>query len=398
MFLHTSLKEEIRLKTLIELFDASPIENVLATLVFQPEETIFLCPPETANDRVLKQAIRDFIACRKCPVRLKFVPVSLLDAEKTGRVLREVLDSRKDCAIDISGGTDAALFATGEVSGNTPVFTYSVRKNTFYEIKNASFARGLPCDVRLDVASCLLLTGGTLLPGRADNSILSSMTTQIDRLFAVYSRFRRVWNWQISYIQKISSPDVANLWAEGALTEEAGNKHVDADPRFFDALAEAGLILDLQYSSDSIRFRFPDETVRFWLRDIGSVLELQVWRACCAAECFDDVVLSAVVNWQNEQIKGDSVTNEIDVMAVQGIRPVFISCKTCEVHTEALNELAILRDRFGGKFSRAILATSGMTAKNRAPMRSRASKLGIDLIEWDDMSLDRLVSRLRQDG
>ena len=125
------------------------------------------------------------------------------------------------------------------------------------------------------------------------------------------------------------------------------------------------------------------------------MLELQVWRACRAAGCFDDVVLSAVVNWQNEQIKSDSVTNEIDVMAVQGIRPVLISCKTCE---EALNELTILRARFGGKFSRSILATSGMTAKTRAPVRARAAKLGIELIDWDDMSLDKLISRLRQEG
>ena len=386
------------MKTLIELYDTSPIENVLGTLVFQPEETIFLCPPEAANDHMLKQAARDFLAYLKCPTRLKYVPVSLLDADKTERVLREVLDSHRDCAIDISGGTDASLFATGRASGDVPVFTYSVRNHAFFEICNAAFARGLPCDVHLDVAACLLLTGGKLLPGREDNSVLEGMTDRIDRLFAVYSKFRHVWNWQISYIQKISSSAPGSLWAEGNLTEDAGNKHVDADPGLFDALAGAGLILDLQYSTERIRFRFPDETVRFWLRDIGSVLELQVWRACRAAGCFDDVVLSAVVNWQNEQITTDSVTNEIDVMAVKGIQPVFISCKTSDVHTEALNELSILRSRFGGKFSRAILATSGMASESRAPMRSRAAKLGIELIEWEDMSLDRLVNRLRQEG
>ena len=309
-----------------------------------------------------------------------------------------MLASHDDCAIDISGGTDAALFATGVVSGDTPVFTYSTRRNTFYEIKNAPFARGVPCDVCLDVASSLLMAAGTLLPGRADNRVLADRTGQIDSLFSVYSRFRRICNWQISYIQKISSSDPGNLLAEGALTEDAGNKHVDADPQLFYALEDAGLILDLAFCEDRIRFRFPDETVRFWLRDIGSVLELQVWRACLAAGCFDDVVLSAVVNWQGGQIKNDSVTNEIDVMAVQGIQPVFISCKTCEVHTEALNELAILRDRFGGKFSRAILATSGPTTKNRAPVRSRAAKLGIELIEWEDLDLERLIRRLSREG
>ena len=125
------------------------------------------------------------------------------------------------------------------------------------------------------------------------------------------------------------------------------------------------------------------------------MLELQVFRACHAAGCFDDVVLSAVVNWHGEKIQRDSVTNEIDVMAVRGIQPVFISCKTCEVHTEALNELAILRDRFGGRFSRAILITSGMTTQTRETMRSRAAKLHIELVEWEDLNLERLVQRLR---
>ena len=89
------------------------------------------------------------------------------------------------------------------------------------------------------------------------------------------------------------------------------------------------------------------------------------------------------------------MTNEIDVMAVQGIQPVFISCKTCEIRTEALNELAILRDRFGGKGSRAIIATSGLATKSRAPMRRRAAQLDIEVVEWDDLRFDRLVGRLK---
>ena len=125
------------------------------------------------------------------------------------------------------------------------------------------------------------------------------------------------------------------------------------------------------------------------------MLELQVYRACTASGCFDDVVLSAVVNWQSGELKSDSVSNEIDVMAIQGFRPVFISCKTSEIHTEALNELSILRRRFGGGFSRAILVTSGMASKSRAAMRNRAAKLGIELIEWEDLKLDKLINRLR---
>lgn len=386
------------MKTLIELYDPSPIRNVLSTVMFRPEEMILLCPPESVDLQELKRSLHTFFEHLKCQVKLTILPVSLLDAGKIERALREVLDSHPDCAIDISGGTDAALFATGAVSGETSVFTYSAPKNTFYEIRNAPFARGLPCSVRLDVASCLMMVGGTLLPGRADNAPLLHMFDRIDHLFDIYSKFRREWNAQISYIQKISSTEPGALTAEGPLAVQAGNnKTVDANIGMFDSLAGAGLIEDLSLSQDRIRFRFADEKVRFWLRDIGSILELQVFRACHAAGCFDDVVLSAVVNWQDGALRRDSVFNEIDVMAVQGIQPVFISCKTCEISTDALNELAILRGRFGGKYSRAILATSAVTTKYRAPMRSRAARLGIELIEWDDLSLDKLVSRLRRE-
>ena len=386
------------MKTLIELYDDSPIENVLATLVFSPQECVLLCPPEIAKSRELKSAVKNFLKHRGIDTKLTFIPVSMDNAVKIARVMKEVQDSHQDCAINISGGSDAALFAAGAVAYKclTPVFTYSRRKNSFFEINNASFARGVVPNIKLDVESSLLMAGGTLLPGRADNAELESRIEQIDSLFAIYGKYRRIWNRQISWFQKVSSSEPGVLEVSGPLTEHTGNGNVTVEQSLFTALAQSKLILDLEITEDSIRFRFPDETVRFWLRDVGAVLELQLWRACKAAGCFDDVVLSAIVNWQNGSIRSDSVTNEIDVMAVQELRPVFISCKACEVHTEALNELSILRERFGGKYSRAILATSGIAgSRNRASVRNRAAKLGIELIEWEDLSLDRLIARLR---
>ena len=387
------------MKTLIELYDESPIKNAMATLVFSPEECILICPSYVSESKDLKSNLKNFLKHCGSKAKLTFIPVSMYDAVKTARVLKEVQDSHPDCAINISGGSDAALFAAGAVaySCSTPVFTYSIEKDKFFEINNASFARGVSLDLKLDVESCLMMAGGTLLPGRADNSELSARTDQIDNLFAVYSKYRRIWNRQISYIQKISSSEAGNLDAAGVLTEHTGTGNITADQKFFNALADVSLIQDLEITDEGLSFRFPDETVRFWLRDVGSVLELQLWRACKASELFDDVVLSAIVNWQSGSIQSDSVTNEIDVMAVDGTRPVFISCKTCEVHTEALNELSVLRDRFGGKFSRAILATSGVTGRSRATMRNRAAKLGIELIEWEDMSLERLIARLKKE-
>ena len=384
------------MKTIIELYDERPIENVLGTEVFRPEETVIMCPPEVEADQAFKKSLQKYFEHRGGCVKLTFVPVSLLNAEKIEKKMRQVLETHEDCGIDISGGTDAVLFAAGAVasSAEIPVYTYSRKKNSFFEIKNAPFARDLPCTVQLDAESCFLMAGGNLLPGREDNEKLRTMLPQIDQLFAVFMKYRRIWNRQISYFQKISSSAPGVLEACGHFTVKADHGSVTVDRGLLNALAEAGLILDLDVIEDEVRFRFPDEMTRFWLRDIGAVLELQVFRACLAAGCFDDVVLSAVVNWQGSDRMRDAVTNEIDVMAVQGIQPVFISCKTSEIKTGALNELAILRDRFGGKGSRAIIVTSSSSGKGLAPMRRRASELGIEVVELNDLPMDKLISRL----
>ena len=106
---------------------------------------------------------------------------------------------------------------------------------------------------------------------------------------------------------------------------------------------------------------------------------------------FNDVITSAVVDWDGEGSR-NAVTNELDVMCTRGITPVFISCKTCDVKTEALNELAILRDRFGGKIAKAAIVTA---EKGGIPMRNRASELGISVIDLNDLLAGRTDKRLR---
>ncbi len=386
------------MKTLIELYDERPIENVLATEMFHPEELLLLCPGELASTPSYKISLEDYFQCRGCKVRVKLVPVDMMEAGKVEKKLRQILETHKDCAIDISGGTDASLFAAGLVSGsgNVSVFTYSRKKNCYFEILNAPFARDLPCNVALDAKSCFLMAGGKLLKGREDNRTLRTKLNEIDELFRIFVKYRRTWRRQIGYIQQISSSEHGNLHAEGNMTVRVDHSMVTADTGLFRDLEQAGLIHDLKITGERMQFHFPDETVRFWLRDIGAVLELQVYRACIATNGFDDVVLSAIVNWEGINTQRNSVTNEIDVMAVRGICPMFISCKTCEIRTEALNELAILRDRFGGKISRAMIVTSAPPSGSRPPMRKRAAELGIEVVEWNDLPTENLVKILKR--
>ena len=101
---------------------------------------------------------------------------------------------------------------------------------------------------------------------------------------------------------------------------------------------------------------------------------------------------SAVVDWSGGE-KGKPVSNELDVMCTRGIMPVFISCKTCAIKTEALNELAILRDRFGGQMARAAIVTAEPAV---IAARNRAAELNIRVIDLNDLKNGSHIEMIRR--
>ncbi|MBQ6594863.1 MAG: DUF1887 family protein [Clostridia bacterium] len=385
------------MKTLIELYDERPIENVLSTEVFRPERTVFICPPSVGADEALKERLRQYFSVRGVKVDLVFLETSLIDANSVVRMLESILGRYADCAIDIAGGTDAALFAAGRVCGerDTPVFTYSRKRNTFFNIQNAAFANHVQCGVQLSIEDCFLMAGGTVRQGRVDNSLLGGYLKDIGPFFEIFLAHRRGWTSLISWFQRASrseTGDDAPLRVDTFQElpgEYGGMIRVDLDAlRAFEAM---GFLIDLKIPSpDRVRFRFRNRQVRAWLRDVGSVLELAVYKACLDVGLYQEVRSSVVVDWAGTR-EENGVSNEIDVVAVSGVIPVFISCKTSEVRTEALNELAILRDRFGGAMARAAIVTS---THGGSAMRNRAAELGIDVIDLSDLQDESYRQRL----
>lgn len=386
------------MQTLIELYDERPIENVLAMEVFRPAEVVFLCPAEAAQDRAMQEKLREYAKKQGLDTRLTFLETSPYRADRVKRQLRRVVETHPDCALDITGGTDAALFAGGLLcaEASIPVFTFSRKRNRFYNISGADFADELLCTVEHNVEDVFLMAGGALRPGRVDNALLPHYLPKIDALFGIYLRYRREWARLVTYIQRLSQcpPDAEPpLHAEGPweVKGEQGKRVEAPEPALRD-LARAGFLRRLRIRrGEHVAFDFRDAQIRWWLRDVGSALELHVYKACLDTGIFHDVRSSVVVDWAGEG-RRDSVTNELDAVAVRGVTPLFVSCKTCAVSTDALNELAILRDRFGGAAARAAIVTAEYC---RAVTRHRAAALDIDVIDIADLRAGAVSERLR---
>ena len=386
------------MNTLIELYDERAIENVLAADMFRPRRIVYLCPTEVAQNRQRQEQIGNFFRHRGWNPELVFLETSLYKVDRILRQLLAISEKYPDCAMDVTGGSDAELFAAGlfAAKANVRVFTYSRRKNRFYNISGAEFAENLPCDTQYSVKDFFLMAGGTLLPGRVDNGILKEYLDDIDPFFDCFLRYRRDWNHIITYMQRVSPSEygqVPSMQVQGnyVVKGERGGR-ISAKEDALRSFQRIGFLRDLDIvTGEKVSFRFRDEHTRAWLRDVGSVLELYVYKACLDAGIFNDIISSAVVRW-NEVLGHASVINEIDVMASRGVVPLFISCKVSDIKTEALNELAILRDRFGGKGAKAAIVSTG---RCNAAARHRAAQLGIAVIDRDELEAGKLTYRLK---
>ena len=386
------------MNTLIELYDERAIENVLAADMFRPHRIVFLCPAEVAQSRERQEQIAAFFRHRGWKPELVFLETSLYKVERILRQLLAISEKFPDCAMDVTGGSDAELFAAGLFAAQAKVsaFTYSRRKNRFYNISGAEFAENLPCDILYSVEDFFLMAGGTLLPGRVDNSVLKEYLEDIDPFFDCFLRHRRDWTNLVTYMQRVSPAEagqVPSMEVRGSyvVKGERGGRICAKEEALRD-FQRIGFLRDLEIvSGEQVSFRFRDANTRAWLRDVGSVLELYVYKACRDAAIFNDIISSAVVRW-DEVLGHSSVINEIDVVATRGVVPLFISCKVSDVKTEALNELAILRDRFGGKGAKAAIVSAGQC---NAAARHRAAQLGIAVIDRDELETGKLVYRLK---
>ena len=385
------------MRTLIELYDERPLENVLGVEMFLPQRVVYVCPENVAGDKRIHRQLKEYFRHRGLTPELSFVRTDVFDSESVLQLLRHTVEAEEDCAIDITGGTDAVLFAVGLLCAErpVPVFTYSRKRNCFFDIRNAPFAANLPCRVHFSVEDCFRMAGGSMRVGRVDNRILDRYMDDYDPFFRLYLKHRKDWIRIVNYIQRVSqtAPDaLIPLTVTGAyeVKGERGSR-ISAPETALEDLQKLGFLQELSIErGEQVRFRFRDQQIRTWLRDVGSVLELYVYKACLDTGLFDDVRTSAVVDWE-ENRRENAVSNELDVMATRGITPAFISCKTCDVKTEALNELAVLRDRFGGQIARAAIVTA---ERGRTVMRNRAADLSIRVIDLDDLQSGRIQTCL----
>jgi hypothetical protein len=98
---------------------------------------------------------------------------------------------------------------------------------------------------------------------------------------------------------------------------------------------------------------------------------------------YNDVVNGVSIDWDGILNVKYETENEIDILAMRGIWPMFISCKNGAFDAEELYKLNTVAHRFGGKYAKKVLIATALDAMDETGkyIRQRAEDMGIIVID-----------------
>ena len=401
--------------TVVELFDHSPLQNLSGALNFPAERIVFV----GTNRRKLEEQLsvyRAVLARFRPTAHIDLAPVPKYDLSAVVALLCRIAEADKPVIFDVSGGDDYILAAAGvayekcrEKGLDVRLSHFSVRSGRFagFDNKNA-FSKTrieLTCDEVISLHGGAIVyaeqkKNGTMRWDFSDRGFGADVLT----LWQLCRADCRDWNrksammgeWEGLCDARLRDPktvpsDVAVSYDR---LRESGKLYL-ANALFphLKVLSAHGLIENLQNTEQALSFSYKSRQIRALLVKAGTVLELVTYLAAKNVKTasgrylYNDARTGVVLDWDGN-IHADNPSfpdteNEIDVLLVRGMIPVFISCKNGSTDENELYKLAAVAEHFGAKFAhKALIATDlQKNYTSLARFNDRAREMGITVID-----------------
>lgn len=386
--------------TLIECFTQAHIDNIAACLRLKPEKLIFV---GNAEDMEVPVERYKALLRRRSPHTV--VVQCAVDEKDCGQLqsaLTQLLLDADECVIDMTGGEPIVAMSVGlalaklseEKRKTVQVQWYDHETGRIVDCVNGNRRRPAKV-IHLTVEEMIALHGGALFP---DTYQLPKDCTNkdLDRLWRVVSRMPRQWNEMVSLLKRFEKFSQAKNPVRISL-QEVWNSVPDLQEKevavreLIDKLNREGVVID-QSSRDILRYTYHSDFLRYCVHTQGNVLELKTLLEGQAvrkgrARFFGDSRMGVKIDWDGHiptsQYAFSGTRNEIDVMLMHGVTPLFVSCKNGDVKTDELYKLHTVATRFGGPYARKMLVVSDLDRKDPDSARAlmcRAWDMGIFMI------------------
>ena len=430
--------------TIIELFDKSPIENVVSCLSMRPDKVIFVGDGKQMEKQ--EKIFSSFAEKMGLPVEFQFRSVNRNKLDDIVNLLTELVTAEAGnfCSIDLTGGEDLMLVAVGIVRARLKeqgvtfkLHRYNINKGnvTDCDENGKTIKVEMP---KLSVEENVALYGGAVVYDQDKamgthrwNFEDPRLQAAVETMWEICRKNPVFWNGQLRMLHSMQKlPQVCPVFEDPNHVEMnvrkaeilSGDRWLNL-PGIFKDLAEAGMLRDFVCNEQLLSFTYASDDIRRILDKEGTILELKVYLMLAAMPkekpgkkskkkpaqeepepMFNSVMTGVFLDWDGVihpgQIPSETpaageiseedvdTENEIDLMLMKGLVPVFISCKNGKaVSKNELYKLKAVAERFGGPYSRMIIITTvygcdqGRTlSESERAFAQRAEDMGIDLL------------------
>ncbi len=394
--------------TYVEIFDKNAIKNICSALAQAPKKIILVGTNADEMKKACKTYLRILgggeiqIECKAYKNRIPDIVNALSD----------IVETEEECCFDITGGSDTFLVALGTVfekyrNRNVQIHRFNIEEQTITDCDDDGVTpfRKFPA---LSVEDNICIYGGKVV-SESITGAEEINTEELDKLWAIFRKHTPTeWNSAIMILMNVTSRCIVRN----------GDSHyyrIDSTDEKFSAFMKNGILHEFiakkifkRYvvTSYYIIFEFCDAFVEKCLATSGNLLETKIFSLAVSAKesdgatpFFHDVKSGVKMEWEYEHKNNTpTVDNEIDVMAMDGVVPVFISCKNGKFNQEELYKLSTVANNFGGEYAKKVIVTNdALSERGNINLKERALEMGIKtIVNVNKKSDAQIVSELKK--
>lgn len=405
--------------TLIETYDRSPLQNIAACLAIRPERLVLV-----GSDSDLEAAAeryRNLLKKRHLSVTVDVHRIDAVTFDDVQASFVALIKATAPCTIDLFGGNETYLAAAGAAY-------HQLKDGCDVTLQQMNITRGvmMPIDAAgnppmLSVKESVALHGGVVFSdgtSRLDHCSSADITP----LWNLAKSAPTLWNKKLralNFFETHSSCGRDTLCVTVDLSQPHHGSSIPAESHqlfceILDDLEQIGAITIEQRKNDRYRYRYAGRWLRDCLEKAGNILEYKTLLmareyAPDGHRFFNDCRMGVMLDWDGilHNQNGPDVRdtrNEIDILAMRGMIPVFISCKNGSIEDEELYKLNTVAERLGGKFAKKVLVATDYepaSANAKKSMIQRAKDMHIlfeaDAATYDDEDWYDLFDRIFKD-
>ncbi len=413
--------------TYVEFFDKNAIENICTCLTDIPERVIFIGTDRDAMNAHIANYERVFKA-RGHNIEFICKTASKSNIDNAVRLLSGIVEEYEDVVFDITGGEKILALALGIVyeqhkDKNIQIHRVNINNNVVSDCDKdgKTVFKNLP---NLTVEENIRIYGGDIVYGDIDDlnvTYVWDMTPEfekdIESVWSVCKNNPKEWNIQAGIFEAICgagecSADGLSYTAEIFKVSKylsRGGIWFDTKQSIIKKLLKYDLLTKYSCSDEKVEISFKNEQVKKCITKAGQALEMKIYLTAKNLKdkegnaVYEDAQNGVVIDWDGrfhdeETEHRFDTENEMDVMLMHGIVPVFVSCKNGKVSVDELYKLSTVAERFGGKYAKKVLAVTDFDMSGDAAnyIAQRAADMRITVIDGvGKMSDERLCDELR---